>query len=621
METADTGALPPPPPDEARGAGRAEDDAGGRPPLPAEPVKPGDTLGGRFVLDERLGEDGVGTAWQAVDERSGKRIVILLFNPAIANDRSTTEKLRAAVKEATALNHRNIVGTFGVGKEGSRRYLAREHVDGRPLTAVLERKAEAGKRFGLKGAYNLVAHVCNALIGAGDLGHGTLRPSAVFISRSGRVRVAEFGLAEVRGALAATASRLDRWDRAFPVGTDVAVVDADMRALGLMLLSLLAGRPATEALLNEVREGLPADIVAIIGRAIDRTRPDALPDPKALKQVLSEAVAVVRDGGDESLEVVSPGGPPPAPTAALPPPPDAPAVPGLAGDVEDGPADDGSLQRWLVDRGGTDFGPFNRKEVVKQLFDEEITADTTLYDLETDRRLGLAEFPAFEEDLRAWAHEKAEREKKRAEAAARARARRRNRILFLTVGLPLLLAGAGAGGFMWYQSTLPTPTKAFLDQLVTPIQGSLPAVSLPEELPETVAEKKARQKVESDAAATKRAQEEARQIAREARLAEQSELALGAGTGAGFDRAAFDRALQKRSGQLVKCLEDEARRDPSLHSVEVKVTVLPTGSLINTQLIGGSGRGNSCVRQALGGVKVPPFDGTNHKVTLPFQIR
>ncbi|MEZ4467920.1 MAG: hypothetical protein R3F43_26650 [bacterium] len=425
----------------------------------------------------------------------------------------------------------------------------------------------------------------------------------------------------MRGALAQTADRLDRWDRPFPVGAQVSVADADMRALGLILLALLVGRPVTEAQVGDVREGLPADIAELIARSVDRSRPDALADPKALKQALSDAVAAVRDGGDESLEVVAPAGPPAVPSPALPPPPGAPAVPDLVGDAGDGPADDGTLQRWLVDKGGTDFGPFTRKEVVKQLFAEEITADTTLYDLETDRRLGLAEFPAFEEDLRAWAHEKAEREKKRAEAAARARARRRNRLLFLTVGLPLLIAGGGAGAWMWYQSSLPTPTKAFLDQLVAPIQGSLPAITLPEELPETVAEKKARQKADADAAATKRAQEEARQMAREARQAEQSELALGAGTGAGFDRAAFDRALQKRSGQLVKCLEDEARRDPSLRSVEVKVTVLPSGSLINTQLIGGSGRGNSCVRQALGGVKVPAFDGTNHKVTLPFQIR
>ncbi|MEZ4467919.1 MAG: hypothetical protein R3F43_26645 [bacterium] len=103
METADTsGALPPPSRrDPRRGPPRRR----GRPSAAAALGRGRQArrhAGGRFVLDERLGEDGVGTAWQAVDERSGKRIVILLFNPAIANDRATTEKLRAAVKTATA---------------------------------------------------------------------------------------------------------------------------------------------------------------------------------------------------------------------------------------------------------------------------------------------------------------------------------------------------------------------------------------------------------------------------------------------------------------------------------------------------------------------------------------
>lgn len=593
-------AVPPPPPD-----------------LPApEALKRGDTLGGRFVVDERLGEDGMGTAWQAVDERSGKRIVLLVFDAAIAADRETTEHLREAVKTATALNHKNIVGTFGLGKEGNRRYLAREFVDGRPLTVLLERKAEVGKRFGLKGAYNVVAHVCHALIGAGDLGHGTLRPSSVFVQRTGRVRVTGFGLAHLRSPLAAHPQRLDAWDRPFVGDPALPVAEADMRALGLLLLTLLAGRPVSDGTLAELRESLAPGLAEVLERCLDRQRPDRIATPQDLKVVLQPIAAAAKDAGDESLEALGAEAPPPPP-----PPPGAPAAPKLAADADEGPQDDGTLQRWLVTKGGTDFGPFNRKEVRAQLFAEEINSETVVCDIETDRRLSLGEFTAFEEDLRAWAHEKAEREKKRAEAEAKARARRRNRILFVFVGLPLLAAGTAVGAWFWYQSTLPTPKKAHLAQLVTPMQGALPAIPLPEELPETVEEKKARVKATDDAAATKRAQEEARQIAHEARLAEKSELQLGSGTGAAFDRGEFDRALQKRTASLVKCLEDEARRDPELRSVEVKVTIIPSGELINTQLVGGSARGTSCVRQALGGLRVPAFDGTNHKVTLPFQIR
>lgn len=610
----------------ARRLAKPEPGESAAPPPPPEVVgieelKRGDKLGGRFVVDARLGEDGMGTAWQAVDERSGKHIVLLVFDPAIAADRETTEHLREAVKTATALNHKNIVGTFGLGKEGPRRYLAREFVDGRPLTVLLERKAEVGKRFGVKTAYNLVAHVCHALIGAGDLGHGTLRPSSIFVNRAGRVRVTGFGLAQLRGPLQAHPARLDTWDRPFTVDPALPVAEADMRALGLLLVTLLAGRPASELALPELRESLPPGLADVIERCLDRGRSDRIKAPPDLKAALQPIAAAAKETGDESLEALAAVGPEVAASPPPPPPPGAPPTPSQAVEAGEGPADDGSLQRWLVNKGGTDFGPFNRKEVRTQLFAEEINAETVVFDIETDRRLSLSEFTAFEEDLRAWAHEKAEREKKKSEAQARARAKRRNRILFVFVVLPMLAIGVGVAGWFWYQSTLPTPQKAHLGQLVTPMQGALPAVPLPEELPETVEEKKARVKVADDAAATKRAQDEARQVAHEARLAEKSELQMGAGTGAVFDRAEFDRALQKRTGGLVKCLEDEARRDPELKSVEVKVTIIPSGELINTQLVGGSARGTSCVRQALGGLKVPAFDGTNHKVTLPFQIR
>lgn len=609
MEMPGTPSLPPPPP-----------------PVPeSAPValKQGDTLGGRFVVDESLGNTPAGAIWRAVDEKSGRRIVLLLLEPAMLGDRAATETVRAAVKKATGLAHKNIASTFGMGKQSDRRYLAQEFVDGRSLAALLDKKAEAGKRFSVKGAYNLVAHVCNALQAARDtMPHGTLRPSCIHVNRQGRVKVAEFGLSALRGAIARTPSRLGPWDRPFFLG-DAVDAQADMRALGLLVMSLLTGRPAVpDADLSEVLMGLPEGLVDLVKGALDPSSPGAVDSPKAFKAALQAATAEARAStSDEGAEVIAPPPPSPDEVAPAPPPPAVRAAPPGAAPASDDVLDDGTLQRWLVRRDDIDYGPFSHKEVVEQLFDEEITAESELYDIETDRRLTLSEFPSFETDLVAWIHEKAKREKIRAEEAAKAKAKRRNRLLAIFVGGPLLAIGIGVGAWLWYQSTLPTPTRAYVPQLLTRIEGTLPVVKLPEEAPETLAEKEARKKAEADARATARARKEARQIARERKLAASNELSMGAGTGKGFNDAAFNRAISKRSGRLTKCLEAEARRDPALRSVVVKMTVIPRGDVINVSLSNGTSRGTSCVRSALGGLKVPAFDGTNKKVSLPFQVR
>ncbi|MCB9524316.1 MAG: serine/threonine protein kinase [Myxococcales bacterium] len=603
-------------------------------------LKQGDTVGGRFVIDERIRQGVIGATYRAVDEKSGKQIAILLLDPAMARDRETTDALRAAVKMATALSHKNLVSIFGMGKEAGRRYLAREYVDGQSLAELLDKKAAAGKRFTLKGAYNLVAHVCNALAASEGMVHGTLRPSVVLINRTGRVKVSDFGLAELRPVMVERRALLDVWDAACLQAPE----HDDLFALGAMLFSLLAGRPPAvgeSALPADVVDKLPEGVGPIVGQLLDPGAAGRFANADEVKAALQ---AAIRDGrapaevetpqgaalhAGASLEVLEPGRAEVIETTPLPAVPASPkappkpdggfVIPDLGGgaDVDD----DGSLQRWLVERNGTDYGPYTRKQVVEQLFNEEITADTILFDIETDRRAGLGEFQVFDQVLVDWIHEKAAREKRRSEQAAAAAARRRNRLLGGIVAVILLGVGGGAGGWFWYQSTRPEPVPARLPRMVSVLSGALPAVNLPEELPETEAEIRERRQAKVAKRAAERARVEAAQVEREARLAASSELALGSGNGSRFNRAAFDQVVAARQGQIMACLQDEVRRDPSLKGVKVGISILPTGELINVTLAGGTGRGQSCVRRALGGLKVPAFDGTNVKVSLPYNFQ
>lgn len=649
------------------------------------PLQQGAVVGNRFVIDERVAVDVHGTLYRAVDEKTGKTIAILMMDPAVVGERAITDKVRASVKTATEIRHKNLLGVFGMGKEGQHRYVARDFVDGQTLADLLDKKASAGKQFTLKGAYNLIAHVCNALqYGRAQMAHGTLRPSVVLINRLGRVKLADFGFAELRPAFVQNRARLNRWDQPCFADAEGAVFD-DLHGLGIILYELLVGAPPSDDAAADARTRLPETLVPVVTRCLIGA-PDRFGDPNDLKAELARAIentaANARsgvsppptpdgqdaedDGADEEVpgddgDGEEPEARPAAPSAEAAPSaaadagrPPAPAATGGIGKAgadksrarkdkgkgkskdggkgkggfvipDLGPAgggeDDGTTQRWLMERDGIDYGPFTGKQIVEKLFKEEIDASTVVFDIETDRRLPLNEIDLFEETLLAWVHEKDKRQKQRAEEAEAAAARRRTRIVLGTILFLLVTVGGGFGGWFFYQSTLPTPSKANLAGMVAVMKTGLPSVSLPEELPETAAEiRERRDKERKERLARASAAERAR-ILREEKLAASSSLnAEGGGTGK-FDRAAFDKVVAGRQGQMVRCLQNEVRRNPKLKSLTVEITVIPNGQLINVKMPGASGRGQGCVRKALRGLTVPGFAGTNVKVKLPFQFQ
>ena len=114
--------------------------------------------------------------------------------------------------------------------------------------------------------------------------------------------------------------------------------------------------------------------------------------------------------------------------------------------------------------------------------------------------------------------------------------------------------------------------------------------------------------------------DERAQIRREEQLAANSNLELGSGTGAAFDHVAFDRVINRRMRGIYRCLQSEVMRRPSVRALKLSVAVLPDGRLINAKLNGASVTGERCVRGVLRGARVPAFDGTNVKITLPYRF-
>ena len=184
-----------------------------------------------------------------------------------------------------------------------------------------------------------------------------------------------------------------------------------------------------------------------------------------------------------------------------------------------------------------------------------------------------------------------------------------------------LTVAIGAAAWAYYQSTLPEPVKAHLGVLISPMEWGLPAIA-PMEQPSP--EEK---KVAAKLGRTKRGKKvggglgsERAQMRREERMAEESSLEMAAGNGAAFSRVAFDRVISRRIRRIYRCLQAEVGRRPSVRSMKVSLAVIPNGRIINAKMVGGTDAGILCIRRALKSARVPPFDGTNVKITLPYRF-
>jgi serine/threonine protein kinase len=163
----------------------------------------GDTLNGRFVLEECLGVGGMGTVYKALDlrklEASDRKphIAIKVLNVQFRGQPTSLIALQREARKAQTLAHRNIVTVYDFDRDGPLVYLTMEYLSGKPLSKVLRAKGFAG--MPLAAALPIVAGMGRALAYAHERGfvHCDFKPANVFLADGGEVKVIDFGIARV----------------------------------------------------------------------------------------------------------------------------------------------------------------------------------------------------------------------------------------------------------------------------------------------------------------------------------------------------------------------------------------------------------------------------------------
>jgi serine/threonine-protein kinase len=249
----------------------------------------GSILGGRYRLLELLGQGGMATIYRARDAQLERDVAVKVLRPEFGTDPDFLSRFRDEARAAASLSHPNIVAVFDFGQDqAGEQFIVMELVDGQDLASILRENGPLAPRQ----AARIASDVAKALHVAHTHGivHRDVKPSNILISRDGRVKVADFGIARALDDAQVTLPGVTMGSVHYfapeQARGEPATAASDTYALGIVLFEILTGqRPFS---------GDGAAAVALARLTTTPPRPSALRAsvPPALDAIVVRAMAL-----------------------------------------------------------------------------------------------------------------------------------------------------------------------------------------------------------------------------------------------------------------------------------------------------------------------------------------
>ena len=156
-------------------------------------VGPGVSLGGRYVLDERVASGGMADVWAADDEVLQRRVAVKVMRPDPDHEELFALRFRDEALHSAALIHTNVATLFDYGEDDGVAFLVMELVDGKPLSALIKERGriDADQVRSIVGQCALALGVAHEI----KVVHRDVKPANILVRDDGLVKLTDFGIA------------------------------------------------------------------------------------------------------------------------------------------------------------------------------------------------------------------------------------------------------------------------------------------------------------------------------------------------------------------------------------------------------------------------------------------
>lgn len=206
-------------------------------------------LNNRYRLLELLGSGGMAVVYKGVDTLLQRRVAVKVLRKGFASDPAFLARFQREARAAANLDHPNVVRVYDVGQDGERHYIVMEYVDGQDLKTLIRQQG----RLGVDEALEIAIQVCAGVGHAHKAGviHCDIKPQNVLVTRDGRAKVTDFGIARALSESGLTESETV-WGSPLYFSPEQAAGEppspaSDVYSIGVVMYEMLAGAPPFQA--------------------------------------------------------------------------------------------------------------------------------------------------------------------------------------------------------------------------------------------------------------------------------------------------------------------------------------------------------------------------------------
>ena len=205
-------------------------------------LRPGTFLQDRYEILEQIGSGGRSVVYKAKCHKLNRLVAIKVLKEEFCNDSNFVSKFKMEAQSAAGLSHPNIVSVYDVIDEGKLHYIVMELIEGITLKSYIQKKG----RLEVKETIGIAIQVAQGIAAAHEqhIIHRDIKPQNMIISKDGKVKVADFGIARAVSAQTMTSSAMGSVHYISPEQARGGFSDerSDIYSLGVTMYEMVTGR-------------------------------------------------------------------------------------------------------------------------------------------------------------------------------------------------------------------------------------------------------------------------------------------------------------------------------------------------------------------------------------------